>query len=80
MVASRRFSRYLSIGSEEGRGNAARSRQAPPLGASAGRAPGGAWLGGYFFSTFQRKVTGELMTPERLERYAVGMMNCAVGT
>ena len=34
----------------------------------------------YFFSTFQMKVTGEMMTPDRLVRYAVGMMNCAVGT
>jgi hypothetical protein len=33
----------------------------------------------YFFSTFQRNVTGDTITPERLLRNAVGMMNCAVG-
>src|SRR5262245_61916867 len=32
----------------------------------------------HFFSTFHRNVTGATMTPVRLERYAVGMMNCAV--
>ena len=33
----------------------------------------------YFFSTFQRKITGATIAPERFERYAVGMKNCAVG-
>jgi hypothetical protein len=33
----------------------------------------------YFFSTFQRKVTGDTITPDKLVRNAVGMMNCAVG-
>ena len=33
----------------------------------------------YFFSTFHMKFTGETRMPERFVRYAVGMMNCAVG-
>src|SRR5690242_12027757 len=34
----------------------------------------------YFFSTFHMSVIGAMITPERFVRYAVGRMNCAVGT
>jgi hypothetical protein len=34
----------------------------------------------YRFSTFHMNVTGAMITPERFVRYAVGRMNCAVGT
>src|SRR5205807_4656167 len=34
----------------------------------------------YFFSTFHNSAMGAMITPERFERYAVGRMNCAVGT
>ena len=42
-----------------------RAADGKPPGAERGAASGRA---GYFFSTFQRKVTGELMTPERVVR------------
>src|SRR5438045_2669308 len=43
------------------------------------RSRAGVALAAHFFSTFHKNVTGATITPDRLDRYAVGKMNWAVG-